>query len=263
MTQAEFLYLVFCILAGVIGACVGSFLNVLIYRIPAGESLVKGASHCVGCGHKIRWYDNIPIFSYLFLRGRCRDCGQRISPRYLLVELLNTALWLGFALLAPRTGYAYACTGMLFCSAAVCVGFIDLAHGIIPDRFNLFILLVGIAACIFDSYIGWQSRLYGAAFCLAFFGGTYLIARFLLKKEAMGLGDVKFMAVSGLALGLKASAFATLTGCVAGAVVLLCVSAARKDERGTEYPFAPFLAAGCIAAALAGEMLVNLYLALF
>ena len=99
--------------------CVGSFLNVLIYRIPAGESLVKGASHCVGCGHKIRWYDNIPIFSYLFLRGRCRDCGQRISPRYLLIELLNAALWLGFALLAPLTEYAYACTGMLFSSAAV------------------------------------------------------------------------------------------------------------------------------------------------
>ncbi len=263
MTQSEFIYLVFCILSVLLGLCAGSFLNVLICRVPTGESIVKGASHCVKCGKKIRWYDNIPLLSYAILRGKCRACGQMISPRYPAVELLNTLLWLAFALLAPRTGYVYACAGMLFSSAAVCVGLIDLEHGIIFDRFNLFILLVGIAACFFDSYIGWKSRLYGAAFCLFFFGGTYLIARFLLKKEAMGLGDVKFMAAAGLVLGLKASFFATLAGCVSGAVVLLCVSAVRKADKGTEYPFAPFLAAGCILAALAGEILVNLYLSLF
>lgn len=262
MAYNDFIFLVFCILAFLSGACFGSFSNVLIYRLPIGESIVKGASHCTSCGKKIKFYDNIPLLSFLFLRGKCRACGQKISPRYFFVELLSTALYLGFAFFSVVSGYVYAALAMFFSSALICSAFIDAKHGYIPDCFSIFIALLAVLACFFDSFVSWKMRLFGLAFSLVFFGGAYLISKFIFKKEGLGLGDVKLMASCGLFLGLKSVFFATLVSTVVASVVLLSLSARNKQKK-IEYPFAPFLAFGCILAAFVGQLLINAYLALF
>ena len=137
---------------------------------------------------------------------------------------------------------------------------IDAKHGYIPDSMSIFIAVIGAIACFFDkTYVDWKSRLIGLAFSVVFFGGVYLIARLILKKEAMGFGDVKLMAACGLALGIKSVFFATLVASVIASVVL-GVTAARKKEKGVEYPFAPYLALGCILALFIGEWVVNCYL---
>ena len=292
MTQYE--YIAFAVLAFVVGACIGSFVNVLIWRVPRGISTVRGRSFCPRCGKEIRFCDNIPILSWLLLRGRCRDCHAPISPRYIAVEILVALLWLLSWLLSVYTGVAYALVCMAFSAAAVAVAFIDGEHGFIPDRFTLFILLAGVVACVADPYVTWWERLLGAGFCLLFFGGSYAGARLILKREGMGLGDVKFMTAVGLVLGIRAAFFAVLLSCVLAAAVLSVLSVRHRDGRpedaadqaeasdstanrtadGTprdstrgdnrvEYPFAPFLVFGSLVAAFAGNALVDLYFSLF
>ncbi|MBW7896030.1 MAG: prepilin peptidase [Opitutaceae bacterium] len=267
----------FPLCAFVFGACIGSFLNVVIYRVPKGESIVRPGSHC-GCGAPIAWYDNIPILSWFILRGRARCCGRSYSCRYAFVELLTALLFLACWLLFPP---AKALVGMVFLSLLVAATFIDLDHMIIPDAFTigggvlglLFSLLVpalhGQQGDFFavDSLrsvtTGLQGMLIGSGLVL----WIALIAETLLRKEAMGFGDVKFMGAIGAFCGWQGAVFAVFGGAIVGtawfAVALLWrklsgqSSLAPRAETpegepadlgfGVHVPFGPMLA---IAAAL-------------
>ena len=214
----------------IFGACIGSFLNVVIYRVPAGKSIVRPGSACA-CGAPIAWHDNIPILTWLILRGRARCCGRPFSARYPFVELLTAALFLACWLrLAP----AVAVCGWLFLGSLVCALFIDLDHMIIPDAFTIGLAVEGLAlSALFPALHG----LHGGPFAadslrslaesltgLVAGSGTVLwialIAEAMLKKEAMGFGDVKFVGAIGAFCGWHGAVFSIFGGAAVGVVWL-------------------------------------------
>ncbi len=247
------------VLAGLVGLCVGSFLNVVIYRLPLGMSLATPPSHCTVCGYRLRWYDNIPIFSYLFLGGKCRKCRTHISFRYTLVEAANMALWLG-AVFLWRDNILMAPVAALASSVAVCVFFIDREHMIIPDRFQVILGVLAIPATLADTFDVWYSHLIGGAASFAVF---WLIGFAVSKKvgrEALGGGDVKFALVTGAFLGWKRFLLMMLIASVSGSVYML--ARRKKDGESREIPFGPFLAVGFLVAMFAGSRLIEAYLKL-
>ena len=221
----------FPLTAFLIGACVGSFLNVVIYRMPKGESIVTPGSHC-GCGQPIAWYDNIPIFSWVVLRGRARCCGRPFSFRYPFVELLTGALflacWLKYASFSPATAVCAA----VFVSALIAATYIDLDHMEIPDVFTIGLGMLGLVLSFWvpslhgqrtDFYlvdamrsgvIGLQGLMVGSGLVL----WIALVAETVLKKEAMGFGDVKFVGAIGAFCGWKGAVFSVFGGAVVGTV---------------------------------------------
>ncbi len=251
------------VLAGVLGLCVGSFLNVVIYRLPEGMSLSKPSSHCTSCGYSLKWYDNIPLLSYIFLGGKCRKCKAKISPRYVAVELVNALLWLACALLFAENNLVYAILSALLASLLICVFFIDLKHLIIFDRFHIFILVLGIVAIFFDEYTVWYDHLIGLVSGTVVMLLVYFLGYLLYKKEAMGFGDVKLTAVIGLFLGWQKLILSLLIATVLASIILLIIKVVKKKDRDTEYPFAPFIAVGVIISLLLGELIINSYLSLF
>lgn len=208
------------------GACVGSFLNVVIYRLPKEESIVSPRSHC-GCGQPIAWYDNIPILSWLALRGRARCCGRKFSARYPAVELLTALLFLACSL---RLSPAVALCGTVFLSALVAATFIDLDHFIIPDVFTLGLGVVGVALsfCVpalhgqhsdfflIDSVRGGFASILGMLVGSGLVLWIALLAEAVLKKEAMGFGDVKFVGAIGAFCGWQGAVFSVFGGAVVG-----------------------------------------------
>ena len=218
----------FPLCAFAIGACVGSFLNVVIYRVPKEESIVSPGSHC-GCGQPIKWYDNIPILSWLFLRGRARCCGRKFSFRYPFVELLTAGLfvacWLKFS---PGT----AVCGWVFLSCLVAATFIDLDHFIIPDVFTIGLGVVGVFLSLLvptlhvapGEMMLIDTLRAGTASVLGLLVGSGLvlwiglIAEAVLKKEAMGFGDVKFVGAIGAFCGWQGAAFSVFGGALVGTV---------------------------------------------
>ncbi|MEO5960965.1 MAG: prepilin peptidase [Opitutaceae bacterium] len=212
----------------IVGACIGSFLNVVIYRVPKNESVVRPGSHC-GCGQPIKWHDNIPILSWLALRGRARCCGRTFSFRYPFVELLTATLFLVCWLRHPP---AVAACGCVFLSALVAATFIDLDHFIIPDPFTLGLGVCGILlSFLVPSLHGQQGEMFllaslrsGLAGMIGLLVGSGLIlwiallAEFLLKKEAMGFGDVTFLGAIGAFCGWQGAMFAIFGGAVVGTV---------------------------------------------
>lgn len=232
---------------------VGSFLNVVAYRLPRHESLLFPRSHCPACGTPVRPYDNIPVLSWLLLRGHCRSCGGPISVRYPLVEALTGALCVG-AVLAHHSAASIALSVTLIL-LVVPAALIDLEHRIIPNRITL---LGAVLALVLGTALdpsGEPGRLIAGAAA----GGLLLLAA-LAYPGGMGMGDVKLAAVMGLLLGsavAPAILIALLSGVLVGAVVI-----ARKGAvagRKTAIPFGPFLALGAIAAVYAGQPLVQFY----
>ena len=262
MTPEQFVTLCVYILAGVLGLCVGSFLNVVIYRVPNDMNLAKPASHCTACGYTLKWYDNIPVLSYIFLGGRCRKCKERISPRYMCVEILNAALWLLCVLLFWEQSIPYACLMAVASSVLICIFFIDLEHMLIYNRFLVVLCALGVGMIFFDKYTRWYDHLIGLAAGLLVFLGIYYAAIAILKKEGMGFGDVKLAAVAGLMLGWQRFILAVFVASVVASIVLLAVRRIRSDERDHEYPFGPFFAAGILLAAYVGEPIITWYLGL-
>ena len=256
----------FRVLVFVLGLCVGSFLNVVIYRVPRGMSVVSPPSHCPGCGSRIAPYDNIPVISYLLLRGKCRNCGCRISPRYTVVELLNAVIWLLCACIFLTDGIAVVALTACACSALLCVALIDLEQLWIPDRFH--VILIGIALLlILLGKRAWTDALLGAVIGGGFFAAIYYGCRLLLHREGLGAGDVKLMFASGLLLGWRGILFAVLVGSLAGSVILLSLRAVKRrkgapDSSSTLYPFGPFLSAGVITALLFGARAIAWYIEL-
>jgi len=258
----DFIFTVVLILAGVYGLCIGSFLNVVIYRVPNRISMFVNRSFCPVCKNKLSWYDNIPLFSYLFLGGKCRQCKAPISPRYPLVEAANTVLWLLCAWVF-RGNWVYAAICAVACSVGICVFMIDLEHLIIPDRFQIILAVLGIAAIFFDGFTAWYSHLIGAAFGALSF---WLIGKAVsakVGKEAMGFGDVKLAGGMGLFLGWEKLLLSVLVATVFGSVILMCVRKSKHYENNREYPFGPFLIGGFLLAMLAGAPLIQFYLGLF
>jgi leader peptidase (prepilin peptidase) / N-methyltransferase len=241
--------------AGVLGAVVGSFLNVVVWRLPRGESLVTPRSRCPRCETPIRPHHNVPVLGWLALRGRCADCALPIPVRYPLVEALTAALYV--AVVAATGADRDAILGLLLVSALVPIALIDLEHRIIPNRITGPAAVVAVAAVALLAPGELPEHL--AAGALA---GGALLAVALAAPGGMGMGDVKLVAVLGLFLGL-AVAPALLVALAAGSLAGIAI-ATRKGvgaARKTTVPFGPFLALGGLVGVLAGTPLVDWYVA--
>ena len=235
----------FDIFAFIFGAAIGSFLNVCIYRIPAETSIVKPASRCPSCGHPIRFYDNIPIVSFLMLRARCRDCGAKISWRYPLVELITGLLaLLLFLKFGPTLVFLVF---FIFTAVLIVITFIDLDHQIIPDILSLPGIPVFFLAAVFIVGLPWLEALIG----LLIGGGVLLAIAFvyewITKREGMGGGDIKLLAMIGGFLGWKSLIFVLLFSSLAGAIVGIAAMIIHKQDTKYAIPFGPFLSAAAVA----------------
>lgn len=246
--------------ATLFGAVVGSFLNVVIHRLPRGESLSFPPSHCPRCDTPIRPWDNVPVVSYLLLRGRCRGCAGPISWRYPLVELamagLSLGAWLRFGPSAPFGVY------FVFLAGLVAITGIDFDHKIIPDSLSLGGTVLGLAAS-FVTGVGWQASLGGAllggGLLLAVALGYYAVTR----REGMGLGDAKLLAAIGAFLGWQAVLFTVFVSSVVGSVVGLSMAGLQRSDLRFEVPYGPFLALGAVLYLFWGSELVRWYLTAF
>jgi len=256
------------------GIFLGSFLNVCIWRLPLGESVATAPSHCPKCGTPIRWFDNIPIVSWLVLRGRCRSCREPISPRYVIVETLTGVL---FALLLLKVGAEQQppfTAPLYFTMAMLCVttAWIDFEHRLIPDATTYPAIVLGLAfSAAFPSAWGVKSHLVSGLLALgsgAAAGGALalfaLAGRAIAKREVIGWGDVKFVTAAGVLLGLPGALFAMLAGSLLGTLYGVgCAVRSRRPLARTSIPLGPFLAAGCLAWMFAGEKILRWYLGFF
>jgi len=239
--------------AGVLGAIVGSFLNVVTYRLPRHESLITPASHCPKCGTPVKPYDNVPILSWLLLHGHCRGCGASISVRYPLVEAGTAVLCVG-AVLAHHTAAGIALSVVLIL-LIVPAALIDLEHRIIPNRITALGVVLALVIGLALDPAGEPERLIAGAAA-----GGFLLLAALAYPGGMGMGDVKLAAMMGLFLGrvvAPAILIALLAGVLVGAVIM-----ARKGAhvgRKTAIPFGPFLALGALVAVFAGQGIVEVY----
>jgi leader peptidase (prepilin peptidase)/N-methyltransferase len=257
-------YILICvyILSGLLGLCVGSFLNVVIYRLPRQMSLAFPGSHCTVCEYQLKWYDNIPVLSYLMLGGRCRKCREPISVRYTVVELANMALWLLSVALFWQENPVYAVVCAIVCSVLICIFFIDLEHMLIFNRFVILLAFAGLITMFHDSYTRPQDHIIGALVGGGVFAALYFGAIWALKREALGFADVKLAAAAGLLLGWQKLILAVLIGSVVGSIVLVILNRAKNQDRTTEYPFGPFIVGGMLVALLSGAPILTWYIGL-
>ncbi len=240
--------------AGALGATVGSFLNVVAYRLPRHESLVKPGSRCPGCGTAIKPYDNLPVLGWLMLRGRCRSCKVGISPRYPLVEAASALLAVSVVLVKHST--ADVALGLTLVGILVPVALIDLEHRIIPNKITLPAAVVAVAIGLALKPAGVPEQLIAGVAA-----GGFLFVFVLAYPKGMGMGDVKLAAVLGLFLGRSvgvAILAAVLIGTAVGAIVMARLGV--QQGRKTAVPFGPFLALGGVIALLAGPAIVHWYL---
>lgn len=243
-----------------IGMCVGSFLNVCIHRLPAGLSIVRPPSACPECGTSIRWYDNIPVISYLLLRGRCRGCQVPISIRYPIVELLTGLFamitWLQFGPIPATPIY------FLFIAALLVITFIDIDHRIIPDIISLPGIGLGFAASFLLPGLDWISSLIGIAagggLLLSIAWGYHLIT----GKDGMGGGDIKLLAMIGAFLGWKGVLFTVMAASFIGTAVGIVMMVRARKGMKMALPFGPFLAIGAILYLFFGPQIIRWYFGL-
>lgn len=240
-----------------IGACIGSFLNVCIFRLPKGKSIVSPGSACTGCGHRLSWFENIPLLSFVFLKARCRQCGSPISFQYPLVELLNALFyvlfWLKFGLNATMMIYA------AFFSALLVITFIDLKHYIIPDVISLPGIPAGLAASFLLPQISWMDSFLGIIigggilFLVAW--GYYLIT----KREGMGGGDIKLLAMIGAFLGWQSIPAIIFFSAAVGSVTGILLMFIQGKGRHHAIPYGPFLAGAATFYMFFGPEIMDWY----
>lgn len=245
----------FLIILFAVGAITGSFLNVVIYRLPRKESIVSPGSHCPRCEQSVKWYDNIPLLSYALLRGQCRNCGQPITPRYPTVELLTAALWVVAGI---QFGIDWPLLpALLFLTSLVAIFYIDLDHYIIPNVIVLPVAVIGLAANIAITPDRWLEYLAAGLMSAIFF---FVVA--LVKPGGMGMGDVKLAGMLGFFLG-QAVLVGLFLGFLIGAITGVALMAAGIKGRKSRIPFGPFLAAGAVVALFYGDRLLELWTGLF
>jgi leader peptidase (prepilin peptidase) / N-methyltransferase len=241
------------------GLVFGSFLNVVIHRLPRDMSLTRPPSSCPGCGARIKAYDNIPVLSYIVLRGRCRSCGRRISPEYPAVEALTAA---GFVLVHFSVGPAFGLdfiAGAVFTCALIALGFIDYHHQILPDAVTLPGLVLALVYAYVRGGAAFRSALLGAVggagFLLLVYAGYFLVR----KKEGLGMGDVMMMLMVGAYLGPLRTFLVLILGSFVGAIVGVYVMARKGRDAQFALPFGTFLAPAAFVAMLWGEKIVRVY----
>ena len=244
----------------VVGLCIGSFLNVCIYRLPLGGSLVRPRSRCPGCESELAWYDNIPVVSYLFLGGRCRRCRSRISLRYPIVELLTAGVFLLHYAAFGLT--ALLVVRLIFACALIVLFAIDLEHQILPDV----ITLSGLAAGLILSLVFPPGLLDAVLGALVGGGVLWLIGEAYFRytgQEGMGGGDVKMLAMIGAFLGWKLVLVTLIVSSLTGSVLGLLLILSRRGSMKQALPYGTFLALGALFASLFGEGVVNWYTGLY
>lgn len=239
------------------GLLIGSFLNVCIHRLPKGESIVSPPSSCPGCGSRIKPYHNIPVISYIALGGRCASCGCRISPRYPLVELLNALLYVAALYRFGPTPQALVV--MLLLSAFVVVLFIDLDHMIIPNEITYAGIPLGLLLGPLVLHTGFINSLLGAVVGGGVLFGVAALVELVIKKESLGFGDVKLIAMIGAFTGWKTALLTIFLGSLLGSAVGITLVLSKKIERRTLIPFGPFLVVGAVFAIFFGENIIKLY----
>ncbi|MBC2753707.1 MAG: prepilin peptidase [Desulfobacteraceae bacterium] len=246
------------IFAFIFGACIGSFLNVCIYRIPEGKSVIHPPSACPQCGYRIRFYDNIPIVSYILLRGRCRRCKVHIPVRYPLVELIT-----GLAALAVFLKYGPTLAAgiyFLFIAVLLVITFIDIDHQIIPDILSLTGIPLFFLLGFLVPFITWKDALIGI---LAGGGLLYAVAfgyQLLTGRDGMGGGDIKLLAMIGAMIGWQGILFTVFVSSLSGTVIGLLLALPAGRSMKSRLPFGPFLAAGAIAYLFCGPALIRWYI---
>ncbi|MGW8282574.1 MAG: prepilin peptidase [Gemmatimonadota bacterium] len=248
---------VFLLYAGVLGLAVGSFLNVCIGRLPRRESLVRPRSHCPKCGAPIAWFDNIPVLSWLALRGRCRSCHESISWTYPALELLTALIWVALAAVYGPTWHALQ--GAILFSLLLAIALIDGQHYLIPDALSLGGLGAGLALSLLPGFPTPLVALLGAALGFGVLLAVGVLGEWAFRKPAMGGGDMKMMAMVGAFLGPAGAMLTIFIGAVVGTVVFGPVSLKTKKD----VPFGVFLALGAAIAFLFGESMVEGYRVMF
>jgi leader peptidase (prepilin peptidase)/N-methyltransferase len=245
------------------GLAWGSFLNVVIFRIPREMSLLKPPSTCPKCGKGIKPYDNIPVLSYLILRGKCRNCGFGIPLTYFLVELLTPAVFLLLYVRHGGTAGVPFFASCLFASAMIALGFIDYYHQILPDEITLPGLVLALGFGLVRQDMSFRQALIGAAvgagFLLFVYGAYFLVRR----KEGLGMGDVTMLLVIGAYLGWLPTVITLVLASFAGAMVGVFFIVFRKKDMQFALPFGTFLAPAAVVALLWGERIVTAYFGLF
>jgi len=243
-------------IALIFGATVGSFCNVCIYRIPRRESIVSPPSHCPRCHQPVRWHDNVPILGYTLLKGRCRDCGERISARYPVVEGVVALLWMGFWWFNDGQIWPFLADVAFITTLVICVG-IDLEHRLLPDRLTLPLLALGLLISIVPEDLSPLESLTGALAGGGIMFGIALLGDAVYKRETMGGGDIKLAAAIGAFTGwqvLIVALFASFVLGATGGVIYLATGGRDKTV-----PFGPFLAAGALIAIVAGQQIWTWY----
>jgi leader peptidase (prepilin peptidase)/N-methyltransferase len=261
------------------GTCIGSFLNVCIWRIPRGKSIVTPPSGCPKCGHMLPWYENIPLLSWLALRGKCSGCGNPISSRYFFVELLTGMLFfiLWWKIVQDRQPLSLALVYFPLTALIITTVFIDIEHFIIPDLTTFPLMLVGVITAALFPYnwhifgyplqaAGITAHIYGAVYSLLSMAAGYLImaallklGKFIFKRDALGWGDVKYIAAVAACIGLRGAFFTLLLGSLFGAAFGLVMIIKKKARGTTALPFGPFLAGATYIWIFYGERLMVLY----
>ncbi len=271
------LYLYLTFLVFWFGACMGSFLNVCIYRIPREESVISPGSHCPHCNKAIHWYDNIPLVSFCVLRAKCRHCQGSISPRYVIVETLIAILfvlvWLKASpapmlAMTPISTFAIVPIFWLVVFGLALGTFVDLEHMIIPDRVSLggMVLGLGFSALVPqlhgqpDTYGGVIASLLGASIGVGILWGIAILGKLVFKKDAMGMGDVKLMGAIGAFLGWPAVLFTLMLSSFLGAIFGVSMIVAGKKEMQSRIPFGPYIAVAALIWMLWGPTLFQAYL---
>jgi len=265
-----------------LGLIVGSFLNVVIHRLPMimerqwrsqcndlleieassdnkeAYSLIRPRSHCPACGHRITAFENIPVFSYLALRGRCSECGSRISPRYPLIEILTAIL---SAVVAWHFGFGWPlAAALLFTWSMVPLSVIDIEHQLLPDAITLPILWAGLVLSLFGVFVDSTASIIGAVAGYLSLWAVYQVFRLFTGKEGMGFGDFKLLALCGAWMGWQALPAIIVLSSLVGAVVGIGLILVRGRDRNLPIPFGPYLAAAGWLALLWGDQITHTYL---
>lgn len=244
----------------ILGLIIGSFLNVCIFRIPLKQSIAFPPSHCFHCSHNLKLLDLIPLFSFLFLRGKCRYCGEKISIQYPLIEFSNAIFYL-FLFAKFSTSYHFIFYS-IFISLLLVIAIMDYKTGIIPNKLIIFGLISGVTYILIGTFMAHSFTIIQNGI-LGFISGILIILTIILiSRGGMGAGDLKLMGVIGLFLGLKGVLLTLFLGCLIGGSIGAILLIAKVKDRKSTIPFGPFLALGSFVSLYWGEAIISWYLSL-
>jgi len=240
------------------GICIGSFLNVCIHRLPLEKSVIHPPSACPKCSHQIKWYENLPLLSYIILGGKCSSCKVPISIRYPFVELIAGIFSILSFIKFGFTPFFFIYT--IFIYSLIVITFIDFDHQIIPDVISLPGIILGFLFSFIPGGITWSDSLTGILLGGGIFYAVAFLFYFLFKKEGMGGGDIKLLAMIGAFLGWKSVPFVIFASALVGAVAGISFIILTKSEKGIPIPYGPYLAIAALIYLFYGERIVSFYL---